>query len=700
MDASLVGSQLGKYEIQAEIGRGGMGTVYRGYDRQLDRHVAVKVLAPHLLWEKAFVERFLREARAAARLKHPNIVTIHDVGQAGGWYYFVMAYLEGQTLTQHVRQRGPLQPDEASAILRPLADALDYAHQRGLVHRDVKPDNIIVDREGRVTLTDFGIARAAQETRLTTTGAVVGTPEYMSPEQAKGLAVSARSDQYSLAVVAYEMLSGQVPFEAESTLALLHKIAYDPPPPVGPARSDLPAGVDSVLARALDKEPGTRYARVRDFVQALEEAFQGATPEALAGQPQATFPPGPAALPAQTRLAGAPAGRRIPAWGWLAGGLALVALLVLMVVGGWIVGRAVGLFGGTAGPTEASVERTATGKPEPTRTPPPAASATPPPPPTLTAMPTDAPTAAPTVVPTPIPTPMPPYPTDMIGRISFTRKSIPWSDNTSEIWVLSLDTGSLTQLTHNNAVDWIPSWSPDGGRIVFTSNRRDGNYDLWVTNADGSDPAPWITLDAWDEYAAWSPDGRWLAFSSTGETSGVYNSEIFSADSAGSTRRLTFNKGADEWPTWSPDGRQIACSSDEDGDMDVWIFRADGTGRKNWTADTANNEHPAWSPDGEWIAFIRMAQMAPDEVVFRGDVWIGRTDGSEFRRLTEDGLAANPAWSPDGRYVVFTHFLETTGDGEITREDAADLWAVGVDGGGPYMLTEGSEQDYAPDWTR
>jgi len=275
MNGNLIDTRLGKYEIQAEVGRGGMGTVYQGYDPLLDRYVAVKVLAPHLVWEREFVERFLREARAAARLKHPSIVTIHDVGQEGGWHYFVMEYLEGQTLTEVIRQRGPLLPDEVFSILRPLAEALDYAHHRGLVHRDVKPANIIVDPAGQVTLTDFGIARAAQETRLTATGTIVGTPEYMSPEQVRGLTVGARSDQYSLAVVAYEMFSGRVPFEAESTLALLHKIAYDPPPPIRQARPDLPARVGGVLERGLAKEPGARYATASGFVKALGWTLAG-----------------------------------------------------------------------------------------------------------------------------------------------------------------------------------------------------------------------------------------------------------------------------------------------------------------------------------------------------------------------------------------------------------------------------------------
>ena len=151
-NTDLKGTRLGKYEIEDEIGRGGMGAVYKGCDPALDRWVAVKVLAPHLLWEKEFVERFLREARAAAQLKHPNIVTIYDVGQEGNWYYFVMEFLEGQTLTEYNRQRGPMPTPETLQILNQLADALDYAHRHGLVHRDVKPSNVVVDSTGHATL--------------------------------------------------------------------------------------------------------------------------------------------------------------------------------------------------------------------------------------------------------------------------------------------------------------------------------------------------------------------------------------------------------------------------------------------------------------------------------------------------------------------------------------------------------------------
>jgi phosphonate transport system substrate-binding protein len=333
--SSLIGSRLGKYEIHAEIGRGGMGAVYKGYDPMLDSWVAVKVLAPHLLWEEEFVERFIREARTARKLKHPNIVTIYDVGQEAGLYYIVMEYLEGQTLTQEIRRRGPMPLQEVLQILRPLAEALDYAHHRGLVHRDIKPSNIIVDLEGRVTLTDFGVARAVEGTRLTTAGTVLGTPEYMSPEQAQGSGGDPRSDQYSLGVVVYEMLAGKVPFEADSPLALLYKAVHEPLLPISQARPDLPVGVGAVLNRALAKQPGDRYPTVTAFADALIRTQEGGQVAGSATRLEVLAPPVRTATKVMPDVRpAAPVRRRVPVWAWALGGLAVLALAAAVVISG------------------------------------------------------------------------------------------------------------------------------------------------------------------------------------------------------------------------------------------------------------------------------------------------------------------------------------------------------------------------------
>jgi ABC-type branched-subunit amino acid transport system substrate-binding protein/predicted Ser/Thr protein kinase len=371
MTNNLVGKQLGKYQIQAALGKGGMGMVYIGYDPLLDRKVAIKVLAPHLVWEEGFVERFLREARAAARIKHPNIVTVYDVGQEQEQFYFVMEYLEGKTLADHIRQRGPLPPEEVLSILHPLADALDYAHQHGLVHRDIKPANIIVGDRLRVTLTDFGIARAAQETRLTTTGTIMGTPEYMSPEQAWGEEVDHQTDLYSLAVVAYEMLSGKVPFSGTTPHAVLYKQIHEPPPPIRESQPDLPASVETVLSRALDKEPGKRYETTAAFVGELDSALAGKLPATPGEEPtlliaaeEAPLPPTPLEeeptllvaaeeapplpeQPAPTPATPAPkqapvshpvpAQRRVPRLLWVLGTLGLLAVLAGVVSILWFI---------------------------------------------------------------------------------------------------------------------------------------------------------------------------------------------------------------------------------------------------------------------------------------------------------------------------------------------------------------------------
>ena len=279
-ETSLVGAQLGKYQVRAEIGHGGMGKVYKAYDPTLERYVALKVLAPHLTWEEEFVERFLREARAAAKLKHPNIVTIYDVGRTGGWYYFTMDFVEGNTLAQLIRDRGPMSVEDALRILRPLAGALDYAHEHGLVHRDVKPSNVVVSDEGLVTLMDFGIARASQATRLTRSGAVMGTPEYMAPEQATGAEVDRYTDQYALGVVAYEMLAGKAPFEAESTPTLLYRIVHEAPPPLRATRPDVPPAVSGALSRALSKDKEKRFANCGQFVDALDQGTRTVQAEA------------------------------------------------------------------------------------------------------------------------------------------------------------------------------------------------------------------------------------------------------------------------------------------------------------------------------------------------------------------------------------------------------------------------------------
>ncbi|HWJ16997.1 MAG TPA: protein kinase [Gemmatimonadaceae bacterium] len=262
------------YELDTEIGRGGMGVVYRAKDRRLKRVVAIKVLPPELAFRSEIKTRFLREAETAAQLNHPNIVDIYAVDEAEGIVYFVMAYITGDNLAKRLHDRGAMSVDETRRVLRDVADALAYAHERGVIHRDIKPDNILIDAQsGRPMVTDFGIARAVTEgdSRLTATGIAIGTPTYMSPEQAAGeRTIDGRSDLYSLGVLGYQMLTGEPPFTANSTPAILVKHISEQPTPVEQRRSDVPQDLARIIMTLLEKEPANRFPSASAVVVALD----------------------------------------------------------------------------------------------------------------------------------------------------------------------------------------------------------------------------------------------------------------------------------------------------------------------------------------------------------------------------------------------------------------------------------------------
>ncbi|MEE9534216.1 MAG: protein kinase [Acidimicrobiia bacterium] len=257
------------YEIDGELGRGGMAIVYRARERSLDREVALKVLPFSLSHDKQFEERFQREARTAAKLEHPNIIPIYRVGKAGGVIYFAMKLLKGKSLAAELSERGSLQPEEIREILRQCAGALGYASHHGIVHRDIKPDNIMYSERGVVVLTDFGIAKAATGTRLTGTGMAIGTPYYMSPEQARAQKVDGRSDLYSLGVVGYQCLAGSVPFDGEDSFSIGYKHIMEevsePKMETEEQRELFP-----VIQRLMAKDPTERYQSAEELVAALE----------------------------------------------------------------------------------------------------------------------------------------------------------------------------------------------------------------------------------------------------------------------------------------------------------------------------------------------------------------------------------------------------------------------------------------------
>jgi hypothetical protein len=337
-----------EYEILEELGRGGMAIVFRARERQLEREVALKVLPFSLAFDAEFVERFQREARTAARLEHPNIIPIYRVGQAGRVTYFVMKLLRGQSLSERLGQRGRLAPVEIRNLLVQAAGALGYAHKHGIVHRDVKPDNIMFDELGHAVLTDFGIAKAASGTRLTGTGMSIGTPHYMSPEQARAQPLDGRSDLYSLGVVAYQCLVGQVPFDGEDAFSIGYKHIMEslPTPEFETVEQ---RRLFAVIRRMMAKAPEDRYQTAEDLVQELEmrpslsalgEDLQTAPLPALAPYDVGT---GAGRSTAARRLAmpttpTTPVPRAGPAPRRRGGGVLAVASLVVLLGGGGVGG--------------------------------------------------------------------------------------------------------------------------------------------------------------------------------------------------------------------------------------------------------------------------------------------------------------------------------------------------------------------------
>ena len=323
-----------RYRVEARIGSGGMGEVYRGVDTVLDRTVAIKILLAQFARDVSFVERFRREAQAAARLNHPNIVGIYDSGADGETQFIVMEFIEGRTLADFMSAGGRFTPDHAVEVAEKICDALAYAHVAGVIHRDIKPANVMVTRKGEVKVMDFGIARiVAGPQTAPQTSAVLGTAAYISPEQAQGQSVDGRSDIYSLGAVVYEMVSGRPPFVGDSPVAVAYKQVNESPMPPSLANAEVSPRLDAVLMRALAKNPANRYQTAEDFRADLERARRGqdvqATPLMPPGadatqvinRPQQT-----SVLPPQEAPAGS--GRKV----WL--GVLIGILAVAVLAGG------------------------------------------------------------------------------------------------------------------------------------------------------------------------------------------------------------------------------------------------------------------------------------------------------------------------------------------------------------------------------
>jgi serine/threonine protein kinase len=369
---------LGEYDVSGELGRGGMAAVYLAHEIALDRQVAIKVMLPDLVHGAGMVERFKREAKTAGALSHPNIIPIYAVRETEGLLYFVMKFVEGRPLDSVIKELGRLPIAMAQTILAQVGGALAYAHRRGVVHRDVKPANIMIDEEGWAVVTDFGIAKVETAEGLTMTGATIGTPYYMSPEQCSSKGVTGQSDQYSLGIVAFEMLTGKPPFNGDSMMAIMRAQFMDAVPDLGSIRSDCPPALAAAVARMVEKEPEKRWPSLDDAVAAIGAATlahddpirtQMVTLARSGKRPRLSVPISPApAGRARTRATGSarrgsPAPRRRKGI-WL-GGIGVAAAIAVAVTALVLKSRAPSVGALKSGPAAGSPSAPAATQPSP-----------------------------------------------------------------------------------------------------------------------------------------------------------------------------------------------------------------------------------------------------------------------------------------------------------------------------------------------
>ena len=330
----------GRYEVESRLGEGGMATVFGGSDRLLGRKVAIKVLARQYAKDRTAVERFRREAQAAAGLNHPNVVSVFDTGSDDGVHYIVMERVEGRTLADIIRNEGALPPSRAADIAAGVCRALSSAHEKGMVHRDVKPGNVLLTPEGGVKVADFGIARVASVDTLTATGSVMGTASYLSPEQARGGSIDARSDIYSLGCVLYEMLTGTRASGGETPLSIAYKHVEEEPEPPSSLNPAVPPELEAVVEKAMAKDPDDRYGSAAEMARDLGEAAPTAPlePTAAVAQVERTdvlpvSPQGPTSTEPLPSMVTRDVGRRWWPFAAVAGALAALALALALTLG-------------------------------------------------------------------------------------------------------------------------------------------------------------------------------------------------------------------------------------------------------------------------------------------------------------------------------------------------------------------------------
>ncbi len=695
----LVGTTIGQYNIVEQLGRGGMSAVYKGYQPALKRYVAVKVLDPTISSDELFLARFQREAQAVALLRHPHIVQIYDFGNVDDMYYMVMEYVDGQSLRDRLKVSSAggkfLPAQEVLGIVWAMASALDYAYQRGIVHRDIKPGNILLSADGQAVLSDFGIAQMVKSSRLTMSG-LVGTPNYMSPEQGQGLEIDQRTDIYSLGIVTYEMLSNRVPFSNDTPFAVVMAHVTRPLPSLREIRPDLPQAVEDVIVKATAKDKEQRYYRAMEFAESLEAAFAPLLDSSAAAddellscarchlplEPGQRFcarcgahvglgvPPGVdgAKFPYLPEPVGVPAGISViddsgaspRAWRTPARAMRLPpppeatnpALLpkreeplkrspgrvwlalsaALLLLVLALVLAVVFLWPLREGNEVVAAQPTATASTSMQETL------------QASALRTAAASTVPSILEPLRATPEVTAETALsAGTSPADSDPTPGPSRTAGVPTSSSAAPGTPSAALTRVLGPTPTPTAEilTGKIAFKTD-RDGKESLYVMNADGSNPHPLTDLAAHAQAVdreSLSPDGKERL--RVQDNSGNYDIYMVPADEHKAAMAITSHAAADYDPVWSPTDALIAfVSLRTDGKDAIFVMSPNGRDDRQLTFNAgALDKHPTWSPDGKQIAF------SSDRDDGRRQIYVINLDGTGQTNISNNSFEDwEPVW--------------------------------------------------------
>lgn len=615
----MTAKKLISYTMLEQIGKGEMSQVYMARNQKSGTLVAVKILKNNLLDpDQNHIDSFFNSGvKIIQTLDHPNIVRLLDYGKNKGRYYLIYEYIEGISLASYMAQNKRLSLTAIEQISVQILKALAYAHSKYILHRDIKPQNILITSEGKVKITDFGIPYTFSSWINNPVDSFKGySPAYISPEQADRKNTDNRSDIYSFGIVLFQMLAGQLPFKSDTREELIRQHLTQAPPDIKSFNRAVPDHLAYIVAKCIVKDPKGRFSNVLEIVKLLKSGKLSKTATPPANEP---------ALKSEVKKLTKKTKIIISIVSAL---ILLLAIIIPVVTSQANREEPLGIIKeGANEPVviEEAVEETkevAAEKEEETEI----------------------------------------IPEESIGIILDPDKS--WiaftgeSGEESNIYIMDIEGEDLIQITDNNSIDFALSWSPDGKKLAFTSD-RDGNYEIYIMDYNGENQKRLTNDKAWDSLPCWSPDGSKIAFRSNRDG----DTEIYTMESNGENiMKLTNNNSDDGSPSWSPDGSKIVFTSDRDGGAEIYLMDLDGNNIVKLTDNSKEDAFPSWSPDGSMIVYTSVY----DEYI---NIDVMDSNGKNKKRLTDgDTLDLMPSWSPDSSKIAFNSNID--GDFNIYTIDS------------------------------